>query len=69
MHPRFQLLDDDLADRIITEAGIVLAEIGVDIVDDRTRALLAEHGAVENADGRVLLNHGHGGVGARHHSV
>jgi trimethylamine--corrinoid protein Co-methyltransferase len=58
MHPRFQLLDDDLADRIITEARIVLAEIGVEIVDDRTRALLTENGGQENADGRVQLSPG-----------
>jgi len=58
MQPRFQLLVDDLADRIITEAGIVLAEVGVEIVDDRTRALLAEHGTVEGDDGRVHLDQG-----------
>ncbi len=58
MQPRFQLLDDDLADRIITEAGIVLAEVGVEIVDDQTKALLVEHGAVEGADGRVHLDSG-----------
>ena len=58
MQPRFQLLDDDLADRIITEAKIVLAEVGVDVVDDQTKALLAEHGAVEGADGRVHFAEG-----------
>jgi len=56
MQPRFQLLDDDLADRIITEAGIILAEVGVEIVDEQTKTLLAEHGAVEGDDGRVHLN-------------
>jgi trimethylamine--corrinoid protein Co-methyltransferase len=58
MQPKFQLLDEDLADRIITEAGIVLAEVGVDIVDDLTKALLVEHGAVEGADGRVRFREG-----------
>jgi hypothetical protein len=33
MRPRFELLDDDLAERIITEAEIVLAEVGVEIND------------------------------------
>lgn len=53
MQPKFQLLDDDLADRIITEARIVLAEVGVEVVDNETKALLADHGAVEGDDGRV----------------
>jgi len=56
MQPRFQQLDDDLADRIITEAKIVLAEVGVDINDEQTRSLLADHGAgVGGADGRVRI--------------
>ena len=58
MQPRFQLLDGDLADQIISEAKIVLAEVGIEIVDSLTRDLLAEHGAVENADGRVLFDQG-----------
>jgi trimethylamine:corrinoid methyltransferase-like protein len=54
MRPRFQLLDDDLAERIITEAKTVLAEVGVEINDEQTRDLLADHGAnVGGADGRV----------------
>ncbi len=56
MRPNFQLLDGDLADRIITEAKIVLAEVGVDVGDEETRALLAQHGAdVDGSDGRVRL--------------
>jgi len=54
MRPRFELLDDDLAERIITEAKTVLAEVGVEINDEQTRDLLADHGAdVGGADGRV----------------
>jgi len=58
MQPKFQLLDDDLADRIITEAGIVLAEVGVEIVDEETRALLADHGAPADRSGRVRIDTG-----------
>jgi trimethylamine--corrinoid protein Co-methyltransferase len=56
MRPRIQLLDDDLADRIITEAEIVLAEVGVEVVDEQTRAVLAERGATEASDGRVRID-------------
>jgi len=56
VQPRFQLLDDDLAERIITEAKIVLAEVGVDIADEQTRSLLTDRGAgVDDADGRVRI--------------
>ncbi len=56
MQPGFQLLDNDLAERIITEAKTVLAEVGVDINDEQTRNLLADHGAgVDRADGRVRI--------------
>ena len=56
MQPRFQQLDDDLAERIITEAKTVLAEVGADINDEQTRSLLADHGAgVDGADGRVRI--------------
>ena len=56
MKPKFQLLDDDLAERIITEAKIVLAEVGVEINDEQTRDLLADNGAgVDGADGRVRI--------------
>ena len=56
MRPRFQLLDDILAERIIAEARTVLAEIGMEIQDEETRGLLAEHGAVvDRADGRVKI--------------
>ena len=56
MQPRFQQLDDDLAERIITEAKIVLAEVGVDINDEQTRSLLADRGAgLDGADGRVRI--------------
>ena len=57
MRPQFQQLDGDLADQIITEAKIVLAEVGVDIGDDETRSFLADHGAgVDGADGRVRIS-------------
>ena len=56
MQPRFQQLDDDLAERIITEAKTVLAEVGADINDEQTRSLLADHGAGgDGADGRVRI--------------
>jgi trimethylamine--corrinoid protein Co-methyltransferase len=56
VQPRFQLLDDDLAERIITEAMTILAEVGVDINDEQTRSLLTGHGAgVDGADGRVRI--------------
>jgi trimethylamine:corrinoid methyltransferase-like protein len=45
VQPRFQLLDDDLAERIIAEAKIVLAEVGVDINYEQMRSLLTDHGA------------------------
>ncbi len=54
MRPRFELLDDDLAERIITEAKIILAEVGVEINDEHALSLLADHGAeVDGSDGRV----------------
>ena len=57
MRPQFQQLDGDLADRIITEAKIVLAEVGVDIGDVETRSFLADHGAgVDNDDGLVRIS-------------
>jgi trimethylamine--corrinoid protein Co-methyltransferase len=57
MRPQFQQLDGDLADRIITEAKTVLAEVGVDIGDDETKSFLADHGAgVDGADGRVRIS-------------
>jgi len=57
MRPQFQQLDGDLADRIITEAKTVLAEVGVDIGDDETRSFLADHGAgVDGDDGRVRIS-------------
>ena len=50
------MLDGDLANRIITESKIVLAEVGVEINDEQTRDLLADHGAdVGGADGRVRV--------------
>ena len=56
MRPKFQLLDDDLAERIINEAKIVLAEIGMDIAVEETKQILADHGAdVDNPDGRVRI--------------
>jgi trimethylamine--corrinoid protein Co-methyltransferase len=56
MRPKFQQLDQNLADQIITEAKIVLAEVGVDIGDDETRTFLADHGAgVDKRDGRVRI--------------
>lgn len=56
MQPRLRFLDDKLADRIIDEAKIVLAEIGVEIQDAEATALLAEHGAsIDGKDGRVRI--------------
>jgi trimethylamine--corrinoid protein Co-methyltransferase len=57
MKAKLQLLDDDLSDRIITEAKIVLAEVGVDIADPAARELLVDHGAeVDSGNGRVLIS-------------
>jgi trimethylamine--corrinoid protein Co-methyltransferase len=54
MQPMFKLLDGGLAERIISEAKLVLAEVGMDIAVDETKQILAEHGAgVDNPDGRV----------------
>jgi len=59
MRPRFQLLDEDLAERIITEAKIVLAELGVEVNDGAVRELLASAGAeLGHRDGRVLIGEG-----------
>jgi trimethylamine--corrinoid protein Co-methyltransferase len=56
MNPIFQQLDGDLAEQIISEAKIVLAEVGVDIADEETKHLLADNGAnLENDDGRVRI--------------
>jgi trimethylamine--corrinoid protein Co-methyltransferase len=59
MRPRFQLLDEDLAERIITEAKIVLAELGVEVNDGEARELLTAGGAdLGRRDGRVLIGEG-----------
>jgi trimethylamine--corrinoid protein Co-methyltransferase len=56
MKPLFKLLDEDLAERIISEAKIVLAEVGMDIAVDETKRLLADNGAdVDGSDGRVRI--------------
>lgn len=56
MRPRFQLLDEDLVDRIITDAALVLSGIGVEVNDHGVRELLAAHGAeIGDGDGRVRL--------------
>jgi trimethylamine--corrinoid protein Co-methyltransferase len=56
MRPTFKLLDEDLADRIVSEAKTVIAEVGIDIADQETRKLLADHGAdVDHANGRVRI--------------
>ena len=59
MRPRLRFLDDELADRIIDEAKILLAEIGVEIQDSEASGLLADHGAsVDGSDGRVRITPG-----------
>ena len=56
MQPRLRFLDDELADRIIDEAKIVLSEVGVEIQDPEAATLLSDHGAsTEGADGRVRI--------------
>ena len=56
MRPLFQQLDQELVKKIIAEAKIVLAEVGVDIADDETKQLLVDHGATANdAENRVLI--------------
>jgi trimethylamine--corrinoid protein Co-methyltransferase len=50
------MLDADLKEKIISEAKIVLAEIGMDIAVEETKQILADHGAdVDNPDGRVRI--------------
>jgi trimethylamine--corrinoid protein Co-methyltransferase len=56
MRPTFQLLDDDLAERIITEAKIVLAEIGVEVADRDAVEILTSGGAAVGNDGRVRIS-------------
>ena len=56
MKPNFQILDPDLIERIISEAKTVLAAVGMEIADDTTRQLLADHGAVaDRVDGRIRI--------------
>jgi trimethylamine--corrinoid protein Co-methyltransferase len=55
MQPKLQLLDDDLAERIIGEAKTVLAEIGMDIADSDTQLLLTDNGAAIEENGRVRI--------------
>lgn len=56
MRPRLSFLEDELADRIIDEAKIVLEEIGVEVQDGEAAAVLADHGAsTDGGDGRVRI--------------
>jgi trimethylamine---corrinoid protein Co-methyltransferase len=56
LRPRFQLLDDALAGRILDEAREVLARLGVEIQNDKVLTLLAEHGAaVDGAAKRARI--------------
>jgi len=56
MRPTLRLLDDPLADRIVSEARDVLATLGVEVHHDGVLDLLAGHGAeVDRASRRVRL--------------
>jgi len=54
MRPTLRFLDDELIDRIVDEARDVLAQVGVEVLDEGAVALLQEHGAAAS-DGRVLI--------------
>ena len=51
MPPRLQFLNDALIDRIVDEAKIVLAEIGVAVEHADAVRLLKDHGATDDASG------------------
>lgn len=56
MRPTLRLLDDPLADRIVSEAKDVLAALGVEVHHDGVLDLLADHGAeVDRASRRARL--------------
>lgn len=56
MRPEVRFLAGDAADRIIDEATAVLAEIGVEMQDQRARATLCDSGAViDDGSGRVRI--------------
>lgn len=55
MRPHLRFLDDSLITRILDEARDLLNTVGIEIHNDRATALLLEHGARREADGRVRI--------------
>ncbi len=55
MRPTVRLLTDELADRIIDEALVVLAEVGVDVRHQGASSLLLDHGGSVGDRGRVRI--------------
>jgi trimethylamine--corrinoid protein Co-methyltransferase len=56
MRPRLQFLNEDLIDRIVSEALDVLATLGLNVQNDSAMTLLTDHGAtVDDATGRVVI--------------
>lgn len=57
MRPTLRLLDDELIDRILSEARDVLAKLGVEIHNPGVLSMLADHGAaVDDGKQRAYLN-------------
>jgi trimethylamine--corrinoid protein Co-methyltransferase len=57
MRPRVRFLSDELVERIIAEAREILCKLGVEIHNDGILAMLADHGAAVDAEGkRVRLS-------------
>ncbi|MEZ4539920.1 MAG: trimethylamine methyltransferase family protein [Chloroflexota bacterium] len=55
MRPRIQVLDDDLLQRIITEAKRILAEVGMEVRGPELRRRLLDAGLPADAQGRILF--------------
>ena len=53
MLPGVRFLDDDLLERIVTEAKQVLADFGITTTSAEAREILADHGAPVRDDGRI----------------
>ena len=55
MRPTLRLLSDDLIQRILDEARMVLKEVGVEIQSREVLDLLVSHGARADAASRVFI--------------
>ncbi|MGW8180022.1 MAG: trimethylamine methyltransferase family protein, partial [bacterium] len=45
MRPSLRFLSDELLERIVSDARILLCELGVEIHNDKILAMLSDHGA------------------------